>query len=515
MVRMLGTPAHRAAQPAFAALAMARRSEFEGRMLAILDPHQDRHPLSRRGVLMSSLAALLLVVPLAALSPFRSAAPSIAEHGAMRDSTPGATTPAARTSPADAEGRVAHTVSAPGTPAASTTPVASPASAPGKDTASVLASCDRMPRRTGQSSRHVRTSTGDNDEPHVLEYSVITDERCVESQLLGVVRFTADESDVASVSETGRALFRERTDAIDRMVIVTSDGGELRRVYRVDGASAPLDAEGRAWMARMIREMIREAAIDAKPRVRRLRESGGARGVLSEVERIKSPSAKRAYLEALLEGGGLSADELELVTVRATRDLGSSSGDLASVLRRIPSSATRSPSARSAVTNALARVDSDGDRRVVLQTLAPTADRELLIALARSSHDIRSDGDKRAFLQSAASYYLAANDGRLREAFFAAVATIGSDGDQRALLTSVLPFARSNPAIALAVIRSVESTMSSDGDKATVLVAAAEHGLLATPAVREAYMDAASRMESSSSARRVLTAALEKQTRSY
>src|SRR5215207_1384375 len=46
MVRSLGT-SDRSTQPAFAALAMARRTEFEGRMLSILDPVLDRHPLSK------------------------------------------------------------------------------------------------------------------------------------------------------------------------------------------------------------------------------------------------------------------------------------------------------------------------------------------------------------------------------------------------------------------------------------------------------------------------------------
>ena len=70
MVRSLGT-SERTTQPAFAALAMARRSEFEGRMLSILDPVLDRHPLSKGRTLLSALAALLLVVPLAALQPYQ------------------------------------------------------------------------------------------------------------------------------------------------------------------------------------------------------------------------------------------------------------------------------------------------------------------------------------------------------------------------------------------------------------------------------------------------------------
>src|SRR6185295_20000546 len=57
---------------------MARRSEFEGRMLSILDPVLDRHPLNRGRTFMSAIATLLLVVPLAALQPIRPAPQSTA-----------------------------------------------------------------------------------------------------------------------------------------------------------------------------------------------------------------------------------------------------------------------------------------------------------------------------------------------------------------------------------------------------------------------------------------------------
>src|SRR5689334_468766 len=71
MVRNIGTPRHDRAAPAFAALAMARRSEFEGRMLAILDPRLDRNTLNRRGAFMTAAIVALLTIPLAALRPFQ------------------------------------------------------------------------------------------------------------------------------------------------------------------------------------------------------------------------------------------------------------------------------------------------------------------------------------------------------------------------------------------------------------------------------------------------------------
>jgi len=71
MVRTLSTSDRGTPLPAFAALAMARRSELEGRMLSILDPVLDRHPLGATRTIASVLAALCLVVPLAALRPYR------------------------------------------------------------------------------------------------------------------------------------------------------------------------------------------------------------------------------------------------------------------------------------------------------------------------------------------------------------------------------------------------------------------------------------------------------------
>ena len=78
MVQSIGSPRHESAAPAFAALAMARRSEFEGRMLAILDARQNRHTLGRRSAIIATAALALLVLPLAALRPFENTKPETA-----------------------------------------------------------------------------------------------------------------------------------------------------------------------------------------------------------------------------------------------------------------------------------------------------------------------------------------------------------------------------------------------------------------------------------------------------
>lgn len=70
IARSLGS----ASAPAAAALAMARRSEFEGRLLAILDPRADRRAVSRARLAAASVGVMLLALPLAALAPAAPAA---------------------------------------------------------------------------------------------------------------------------------------------------------------------------------------------------------------------------------------------------------------------------------------------------------------------------------------------------------------------------------------------------------------------------------------------------------
>jgi beta-lactamase regulating signal transducer with metallopeptidase domain len=72
IVRSLGSapgPAH--------ALAMARRSQFEGRLLAILDNAVRRNGVSRAAALATSAAALACLVPLAAMRPAERALASV------------------------------------------------------------------------------------------------------------------------------------------------------------------------------------------------------------------------------------------------------------------------------------------------------------------------------------------------------------------------------------------------------------------------------------------------------
>jgi beta-lactamase regulating signal transducer with metallopeptidase domain len=81
---------------ATAALAMARRSQFEGRLLAILDNAVRRNGVSRAAGLATVAAALACLVPLAAVRPAQGAAPASASAPSASPSSPAAETAAGK-----------------------------------------------------------------------------------------------------------------------------------------------------------------------------------------------------------------------------------------------------------------------------------------------------------------------------------------------------------------------------------------------------------------------------------
>jgi beta-lactamase regulating signal transducer with metallopeptidase domain len=542
MVRSIGTPRHDRAAPAFAALAMARRSEFEGRMLAILDPRLDRHTLTRRGTLMTVVIVALLTLPLAALRPFQQATPAI-------PATP-ATTPITAASPLPESFKVSISESAaPAVPAStpskevSSGKPATPTASPRVTQVTAAWSCESQPRFSRSTGTHI-SHHDDGGAGQIMNYVVTSGSRCAEAAIVGRAKFSPDESRIAEISPGGFARFRERTDAFDRAVSVTPVGdGSLSYTALVDGRAVPFDGVMQAWLARLLPEVLREAAINVPDRVARFRAQGGVSAVLQEIGRIRSSGSKRAHYQELIKNGpALSAGEAERLAQQAARDL-TSSGDLSAVIQQLPRSSMRNSQTRQAVARALSQMKSSGDRTNTLLVLAPNADRETLIMLAHAAEDLPSSGDKSNFLMATASEYLTPGTESLRNAFFKTTSTLQSSGDMANVLISAIPYGHSSSPVTLEVVatskglassgdaanvmlslisqRAVQPgnsratlaviertlTMASSGDRANVLISLATSNLLSTSEVRDAFTRAAMVLPSEGDRANVLAAA--------
>jgi beta-lactamase regulating signal transducer with metallopeptidase domain len=281
-------------EPAFASLAMARRSEIEGRLLAILDPRRRRARLNRRGRLLSLAAALPLAVAVAAVRP--------------SPVTAALATPAADTARPAATGFDKDRT---------TLPTAKTSVPEQPERRSVVVTPARGPTRCAVQTEFVRGGvSADPAEIGALEaekddraiLAIAANGRCTTVRLDGHVSLSDDATEILTIPSGGSAIVTEQRGGHTRRAEIRPSGDTLVHRYSAEGEVRPW-AEGRAWYEATLAELIRETAYDARDRVARLRALGGVAGVLVEVRRMRSTNAPRAYFEALLDTGPLSSDE--------------------------------------------------------------------------------------------------------------------------------------------------------------------------------------------------------------
>jgi hypothetical protein len=486
---------------------------------------------------MTAVIVALLTFPLAAWRPFQQPTSPKDEFPTsfkVSMSEPSATTPMA-------------SATAAGTSMAAT---ASQRSVAVKPTSSSQKSwtCEAYPVGTvlHGTSTHIDSHEDGGDQS--VRFLVNEPGRCTEAAIIGKLEFSPDETRITAMPAGGFARFRERTSGADRAVSITSTGdGSLNYVASLNGRATPFDGEMQSWLAGILPEVLREAGINVPERVARLRSQGGVPAVLKMISQIRSTGAKRSHYEALIDSGHLSADDVEKIAVQAPKDLAGSSGDLSAVIQRLPRSAMQSSAARRALADAIPHIASSGDRANTLELLAPNADPEMLVLLAKAAEDLPSSGDKANFLIASAARYLSGGNSALSNAFFSAAATIPSSGDLANVLITALPYGHANAGVTSAVIQTSEHlsssgdianvlidlisqrvirsdnesatravinrtlSMASSGDRANVLIDLAQSNLLSTRDLRSAFIKAANALPSEGDRANVLAAAAQLQ----
>jgi len=534
MVRALDTSPIDAT-PAFATLAMARKHDFEGRMLAILDPKPDRRMLGTRGTALSTAALAMMLMPLSAMRvrheaspwsepvpPFATTAPIAEASFADFDTTQKLLSEAEQlqqllseqtdreqevlkaqlTQHGEQVSQLLASVIMPSAPAAPVSPVAAAESGGGEN-------CETFrPSKGSSTSIH---SDSDDDHTRTFVYTTRNATRCAHVELVGEVILNDDQTEIVRIAPGAHIVIEERaSDGQYRRFSAANNDGTTVRDYTENERPASFDGDARAWLTTMIQEFVRESGLGAKERVGRIREHGGVPAVLAEIDRINSTGAKRAYYEALLDDGELADRDVQRIIAGVGKSLSASAGDLSAVLAKIPVSQGRpSPDLYAALDDALGRIESDGDRARTLTTYVGSAgnDRELLLVVLRAARGIESDGDKSQVLVQAGPQALATGDDSLRALFFRAARSIQSDGDLRRVLISVVHFGHVSSATSRDLIQTAKK-IGSDGDKAAVLMAISDARLLISRELQDAYIDAARSIGSDGDYRRVMESTL-------
>jgi hypothetical protein len=187
------------------------------------------------------------------------------------------------------------------------------------------------------------------------------------------------------------------------------------------------------------------------------------------VKSISSDGDHARVLSTLLAAHGDDRDTLARALRSAERI--SSDGDKARVLKEAVSRYSDDELVRKAFFDAANSISSDGDHQQVLVALVHRqgVGATTLGGVANSAQRISSDGDKARVLVELAG----ANVEPVRDAFFAAADSIGSDGDHSHVLTALLDKPGTSSTMAIAAIQSA-TRISSDGDMGRVLLDAAD-----------------------------------------
>lgn len=291
------------------------------------------------------------------------------------------------------------------------------------------------PLPTGGMGHHVHISgkAGTRHDSVIIE---VSDTRHgYSAKIEGDVEFTGNDDDIATLSEGGTASFGETRSGVRHRVDYANRGGKLEQHYFVDDKEQPIDAGARAWIGGIVAAVIRETAVGAEARVKRIHAKGGANAVLEEIAHIESAYARGVYIKQLAAIGKLSSADV-------TRALSLVDG-----------------------------IDSDYERRGALSALAAAqpfdaGQQKLVLGQAMK---IGSDYERAELLVGMLPTL--APDAGLQAAWLQAASGIGSDYEHRRTLTALLDQGQPDDASLGRIIEGARS-IGSDYERRELLVSA-------------------------------------------
>jgi beta-lactamase regulating signal transducer with metallopeptidase domain len=498
-----------------AASAAGNQSQLLRRVHHMLDRTRNAAPKLVLGPLVAAVAAVVGLIYLGARAPQMVAfAQNPANENSQQELTATKAPPAAHLLQAPVAPIAALTPGAPLASYASLTPIAvlTPSASPAAQAAtSPLAPPAPLAPSAPLSAMAplaplVPVVSQQSGETH-MEFTTRNGWTSLKVKIDGAIEFTDDDHDVKSLPPNGYFTLEEGSWLSGRGYDVKADAtGNLTKTYSVGRTSKPLDDEGRAWLGRLLPQVIRDTGIGAGPRVARILRQGGPPAVIAEIELIHSDGSRRIYLEQLFSQATLNTEQLK-ESAKLIRKI-SSDGDKAHVVITVDERYFTGD-LRPYLFDAAESINSDGDKRRVLSDIVKkdAGNTESLVRATRTARHISSDGDKAEVLVEIADPYRGSDE--LHMVYFEAVNSISSDGDHARVLSKLLERHGDDSDTVARVLRSAEK-LSSDGDKARVLREAVS-SYRDDQAVRKAFFDAANSISSDGDHQQVLVTLVHRQ----
>jgi beta-lactamase regulating signal transducer with metallopeptidase domain len=421
-----------------ASVAMARPAQLATRLIDVLDARRCRDTLSPRSALPAWIAAIVVVVPLAAVAP-RVAEP--APVSSSIDTIP--LLPAARRVKTDRAAR----------------PVPALTTQRSSIVIDTLRGCSTgiLTGKRGSSSTHM-----ENDDLTI----VTTLGGCtIRLAAIGKFAFTEDFTDIGSVSSGGQVLVDVDYGAHDRRLTVRP-GNE--RIFKIDGEVRPFDAEAKAWLTDVITYLLRRTGYQAEERARWILDTRGIQGLLDEFGQLQGDYTRRIYYQAAVESGKLDVAGYERLIGLAAQTI-SSDYELAELLIAVSKTQPLTERMQAGFAAAAKSISSDYERHRVLKAALsrPGLSAAVQASMLDAAGDINSDYELATLL-------IELNEARpidegVRPAYFKAANSVESDYEHRRVLSAVVSRDGTSPAMLADVLNSAK-TISSDYELAELLI---------------------------------------------
>ncbi len=448
-----------------AALAMARRSQLEGRLLAILDPQQPRRAAGRLAISLTALVEAASIGLIAAARPAQS-------RLATEDTTENAThavdpnletraleTPASGPTP-DAAIAGAPASTEPAIPSPEPTREAAVNTAVGLLAEGLLAD--------GSSSWNI-VDDG-KGEVHTGRWNHKDSRGSFKSK--GTIRYNRGLDDIVSISAGGSIEIEDRRNGRLHEATFRGRSGGIERSYLVNGSERPWDDDARAWFAQFIIQLDRGSGMFIEQRFPRLMSEGGAGGVLREISLMTSDYGRSIYFHKLLEGD-LDEETMRSAVSQAGREI-SSDYELA---RTLTAAAKRhaldGAATRVAYLEAVGSLESDYEHARVLMVLVERRDltAALVDGAVASASQMESDYEQARVMVALAEHRHVKPP--QQRGYIRAAHDFDSDYERSRVLRALLEHGRlADENIGTMLLAC--STFESDYERANVLVQLAE-----------------------------------------
>jgi beta-lactamase regulating signal transducer with metallopeptidase domain len=497
------------------ALAMARRSQFEGRLLALLDPALERKFLSRTALAVVATAAIAVVLPVAAAHLAQPAAESMPlpiattqaaapQNGSAPANPTSTATEVAAPAPAAAPSAQPQTAAAAphaydvnasyrlsgndsqaapapaATPQPESTPraLAAPAPAAPARAGSTPASAPPQPFKSGEfavcnKANQRNISRHEDDGSKRWEVTIRGDNCSVDMRAEGDVQFKPDFSGVESISSGGYLTVKTKINGETNELEVRPGSNGPAYTYTRNGSRMQMDAAGQKWFSDFLAEVDRANAFAVDTRLPQLLAQGGPARVLQETAQM-SDYARSVYIAALLKRTQLSPTDAREV-IRQAGDTGSdyyASEMLMAVADRY---SLDDASIGPAFVAAIDHVKSDYYHSQVLMRFldkAPSVSKQQGDVLLRSASHIGSDYYVTQVLQRMAEKRLIPSNGW--STYLDAAQKVNSDYYRSQVLSTLMRSYSGDPSVVERSILAAEK-IGSDYYKLEVLRSAKEH----------------------------------------